>query len=203
MDILSIFKSIASFIDWGKVFLYLLYTILGGIGSFVGWVVLSYNSLVNVRRRADEAYANIETQLKRRNDLIPNLVESVKGYASHERELLEKVTAARSQVVNAQTPQDKAPAENAISGLLKSLFAVAENYPDLKANQNFLELQRQLDEVEGAIQADRRGYNEAVRELNVKMESVPLNFVAKFFRFKKAEFTSIPEEEKKVPKVRF
>src|SRR3989337_3468246 len=112
MDILSIFKSIASFIDWGKVFLYLLYTILGGIGSFVGWVVLSYNSLVNVRRRADEAYANIETQLKRRNDLIPNLVESVKGYASHERELLEKVTAARSQVVNAQTPQDKAPAEN-------------------------------------------------------------------------------------------
>jgi len=200
MDIISFIRS---FVDIEKLLLYILYTILGGLGSFVGWVVWAYNSLISVRRRADEAYANIETQLKRRNDLIPNLIETVRGYASHERELLEKVTAARSQVVNAKTPQEGASAENALSGLLKSLFAVSENYPDLKANVNFLELQRKLAEVEDAIQADRRTYNEAVRELNVKMESVPLNFVAVFFRFKKAEFIAISEEEKKVPQVRF
>ncbi len=200
MDIISLVRS---FVDIEKVLLYVLYTILGGLGSFVGWVVWAYNSLVNVRRRADEAYANIETQLKRRNDLIPNLIETVKGYAAHEREVLEGVTNARARALGAGTPQEHMQADNAISGFLKSLFAVAENYPDLKADKNFLELQRKLAEAEDMIQADRRRYNEAVRELNVKMESVPLNFVAIFFRFKKAEFIAIPEEEKQVPRVRF
>ncbi len=200
MDIISLLKSV---INFEKLLLYVLYAILGGIGSFVGWVVWAYNSLVSVRRRADEAWANIETQLKRRNDLIPNLVESVRGYATHERELLERVTNARSMLSGASGPQERAGLENQISGFLKTLFAVAENYPDLKANQNFLDLQRKLAEVEDAIQADRRRYNEAVRELNVKMESVPLNFVASFFRFKKAEFIAIPAEEKRVPQVKF
>lgn len=200
MDIITILKS---FIDFEKVLLYILYTILAGFGSFVGWVVWAYNSLVGVRRRADEAYANIDTQLKRRNDLIPNLVESVRGYAAHERGLLESVTNARSNLMSAKTPAERAAAENEFTGLLKSLFAVAENYPALKANQNFLDLQHKLAEIEGAIQQDRRAYNEAVRELNVKMESVPLNFVAIFFRFKKADFLAIAEEEKKVPQVRF
>lgn len=200
MDIISILKS---FINFEKLFLYVLYTILAGFGSFVGWVVLAYNSLVSVRRRADEASANIEVQLKRRNDLIPNLVESVRGYAAHERGLLESVTNARSNMMSAKTPEEQARAGGELTGLLKSLFAVAENYPNLKANQNFLDLQHKLAEVEDAVQQDRRAYNEAVRELNVKIESIPLNFVAAFFRFKKAEFFTILEEEKKVPKVSF
>ncbi len=200
MDIISFIRS---FVNIEKLLLYVLYAILGGFGSFVGWVVWAYNSLVNVRRRTDEAYANIGTQLKRRNDLIPNLIETVRGYASHERELLENVTNARSQVINAKTPQEGMSAENALSGLLKSLFAVVENYPDLKANQNFLELQRKLAEVEDAIQNERRLYNEAVRELNVKTESVPLNFVAIFFRFKKGEFLEVSESDKEVPRVKF
>ena len=200
MDIFSFLKSV---INFEKLLLYVLYAILGGIGSFVGWVVWAYNSLVAVRRRADETYANIETQLKKRFDLIPNLVESVRAYAAHERELLEKVTNARTRIMNAETPGERAGAENEITGFLKSLFAVAENYPNLKANQNFLELQRELSQIENAIQNDRRLYNESVRELNVKIESVPLNFVAIFFRFKKRNFVEASEEEKKVPKVRF
>lgn len=200
MDIISILKS---FINFEKVFLYILYTILAGFGSFVGWLVWAYNSLVQVRRRADEAHANIDVQMKRRNDLVPNLVESVRGYAGHERGLLESVTNARASIMGAQTPAERAVAENEFAGLLKSLFAVAENYPALKANQNFLDLQHKLAEIESAVQQDRRAYNEAVRELNVKMESIPLNFVAAFFRFKKGEFLAIPEEEKKVPKVQF
>lgn len=200
MDVVSFLKS---FINFEKLLLYVIYTILAGFGSFVGWVVWAYNSLVQVRRRADEAYANIETQLKRRNDLVPNLVESVRGYAEHERGALENVTRARTQALGAQTPQGRAEAENMLSNTLKTLFAVAENYPDLKASQNFLELQRKLSDIEDAIQQDRRAYNEAVRELSVKIESIPLNFVAIFFRFKKGEFIKIAEEEKKVPKVRF
>ena len=200
IDIISLLKS---FINFEKLLLYIIYAILGGIGSFVGWVVWAYNSLVQVRRRADEAWANIATQLKRRSDLIPNLVESVRGYAAHERELLENVTKARSNLMSAGAPEDQLKAENQLSGLLKSLFAVAENYPDLKANQNFLELQRELANIENAIQQDRRLYNEAVRELNVKAESVPLNFVAIFFRFKKAEFIDVSEAERAVPKVKF
>lgn len=200
MDTISFLKQ---FINFEKLLLYALYSILAGLGSFVGWVVWAYNSLVQVRRRADEAQANIEVQLKRRNDLIPNLVESVRGYAEHERGVLENVTRARTQALGASTPKERVAAENLLSGALKTLFAVAENYPDLKANQNFLELQRKLAEVEDAVGHDRRAYNEAVRELNVKIESVPLNFVAIFFRFKKGEFIKIAEEEKKVPKVRF
>lgn len=200
MDILTFLKS---FINFEKLLLYLFYSILAGIGSFVGWVVFAFNSLVNVRRRADEAFANIETELKRRNDLIPNLIETVKGYASHERELLEKVTEARANVVGAKTVGGRVGAENMLTGALKSLFAVAENYPDLKANQNFLELQRELSGTEDRIQTLRRVYNEAVRELNVKIESVPINFVAIFFRFQKRDFLETVEGERKVPKVQF
>ncbi|MEK9180416.1 MAG: LemA family protein [Patescibacteria group bacterium] len=203
MDISSIVKFIVSSVDWGKVFLYLLYAILGGLGSFVGWVVIAYNSLVNVRRRADEALANVKTQLKRRYDLIPNLVESVRAYATHEKEVFEKVTEARTRAMNAGTAAEEAQAENVFTGALKSLFAVAENYPQLRASENFMELQRALADAEDKIQEARRAYNEAARELNVKAESVPLNFVATFFRFKKADFFDIAEAEKEAPKVKF
>lgn len=200
MDILNF---LGSFINFEKLFLYFFYSILAGFGSFVGWIVFAYNSLVNVRRRADEAFANIETELKRRNDLIPNLIETVKGYASHERELLQKVTEARANVVGAKTVAERVGAENILTGALRSLFAVAENYPDLKANQNFLELQRELSGTEDRIQALRRAYNEAIRELNVKIESVPINFVAMFFRFQKRDFLEAAEGERTVPRVKF
>ncbi|MDO8600367.1 MAG: LemA family protein [bacterium] len=200
MEIISFLKN---FINFEKLFLYIFYTILAGFGSFVGWFVLAYNSLVQTRRRADEALANVGTQIKRRFDLIPNLTETVKGYAEHERAVFEKVTEARSRVAGAQTVAEYQDAENMMTGLFKSLFAVAENYPNLKANQNFLQLQRELAEAENRIQEARRVYNETVRELNVKTESIPFNFVATFFRFKKADFFEITESEKEVPKVQF
>jgi len=200
MDVISILKN---FINFEKLLLYILYAVLAGLGSFVGWVVWAYNSLVQVRRRADEALANVGTQIKRRFDLIPNLAETVKGYAAHEREVFEKVTEARSQIYGAKNVSEIQGAENMITGALKSLFAVAENYPDLKASTIFLELQRELSEAENRIQEARRVYNEAAREMNVKAESVPLNFVAVFFRFKKADFFEIQEHEKEVPKIKF
>ncbi|MDP3696682.1 MAG: LemA family protein [Candidatus Taylorbacteria bacterium] len=186
-----------------KLLLSLLWTVLGALGSLVGWVVYAYNTLVNARRRADEALANVGTQIKRRYDLIPNLAETVKGYASHEREVLEKVTQARSFVAGAKTVTEYQQADNMITGALKTLFAVSENYPDLKASQNFLELQGELAETENRIQEGRRVYNEAVRDVNVKIESIPINFVAVFFRFKKADFFEITAAEKEVPKIKF
>lgn len=200
MDIINVLKN---FINFEKLILYILYAILGGLGSFVGWVVFAYNSLVGVRRRADEAFANVEAALKRRHDLIPNLVESVRGYASHERGLLQRVTEARSSAMGAKTVAEHAQSENMLTQALKSLFAVAESYPDLKANQNFLELQRELAEVENQIHGVRRTYNEAVRELNVKAESIPLNFVAIFFRFKKGDFFEVTAAEREAPRVKF
>lgn len=200
MEFIGLIKNV---INIEKLLLYLFWAVLGGLGSLVGWFVFAYNTLVNLRRRADEALANVGTQIKRRYDLLPNLAETVKGYASHEREVFEKVTQARSFATGAKTAGEYAQADNMITGALKTLFAVSENYPDLKANQNFLELQRELAEAENRIQEARRVYNEAAREVNVKIESIPTNFVATIFRFHKADFFEITEIEKEVPKIKF
>lgn len=162
-----------------------------------------YNGLIKLRNRVDEAWSDISVQLKRRHDLIPNLVSTVKGYASHERELFEKVTEARAKAISAKDPKEQAEAENALSGTLKSLFAVAEAYPDLKANQNFLELQRELSDTENKIQASRRFYNGNVRDFNTKIQVFPNNFMAGMMGFKKYDFFETEEGEKAVPEVKF
>lgn len=152
-----------------------------------------YNALIRRRNRAGEAWSDIEVQLKRRYDLIPNVVETVKGYMGHEREVFEKVTQARTQAMGAQTAQDHAQAENVLTNTLKTLFAVAENYPDLKANANFLDLQRELADTENKIQAARRFYNGNVRDLNTLIESFPSNIVAGMFGFKQKEFFDLDD----------
>lgn len=161
----------------------------------VGLVVGIYNSLVTLRVRVEEAWSDITVQLKRRADLIPNLVDTVKGYAKHEREVFERVTEARSAVVNAtnEGPEATAQAENMFEGALKSLFAVAEAYPDLKANQNFLQLQQELVDTEDKIQASRRFYNGGVRDLNTKIEMFPSNIIAGMFNFVKKEFFEVDD----------
>jgi len=166
-------------------------------------VISIYNSLVTLRQRTEESWSDIDVQLKRRYDLIPNLVETVKGYATHEKELLENVTKARNVAMGANSLEDKAQAENMLSGTLKSLFAVSENYPDLKANQNFIELQRELSDTENKIQASRRFYNSTVMTLNTKIETVPSNLIASMFGFIKKEYFEIEEQEKEVVKVQF
>jgi LemA protein len=182
----------------------LLWIILIGIvvvGVFLLW---AYNSLIRQRNQVEEAWSDIDVQLKRRHNLVPNLVETVKGYATHEREAFESVTQARAQALGAQTPAEQAKAENGLTSTLKSLFAIAENYPDLKANVNFLELQRELSDTEDKIQAARRFYNGNVRDFNTTVESVPTNLVAGMFNFKKREFFELDDEEaRSVPKVEF
>lgn len=181
-----------------------LYIIIGVIIVMAFWLAMSYNGFVRLKNRAREAWSDIDVQLKRRHDLIPNLVETVKGYATHERELFEKVTQARAAAISAQGIAQKAQAENALSDTLKSLFAVSENYPDLKASQNFLELQKELRDTEDKVQAARRFYNANVRDLNTKVESFPDNIVAGWFRFKKMEFFELEDAtEKEAPKVNF
>ncbi len=180
-----------------------LYAIGGIILLIILWVILAYNSLISLRNRTKEAWSDIDVQLKRRYNLIPNLVDTVKGYASHEKELLEKVTQARAQAINAQTVEEQSQAENALSSTLKSLFAVSENYPDLKASANFLELQRELRDTEDKIQAARRFYNGNVRDLNTKIETFPSSIIASVFSFKKKDFFEIEEEAKSLPKVNF
>ncbi len=168
------------------------------------WVIFTYNRLISFRNRAKEAWSDIDVQLKRRYNLIPNLVETVKGYAAHEREIFEKVTQARAQAMGAQGLKEKGEAENALSSTLKSLFAVAENYPDLKASTNFLELQRELRDTEDKIQAARRFYNTNVRDLNTKIESFPTNVIASLFNFKSMEFFQVEESAvREVPQVKF
>jgi LemA protein len=152
------------------------------------WFVFAYNRFVRLITRAKEAWSDIEVQMKRRYDLIPNLVSTVKGYAAHESTAFENVTKARALAIGAQNIEEKGKAENMLSGALKSLFAVAEAYPDLKANQNFLELQRELSDTENKIQAARRFYNTNVRDLNIATDTFPSNFVAKMFGFAKMEF---------------
>ncbi len=168
------------------------------------WVIAAFNGLVTLKNRAKEALSDIDVQTKRRYDLIPNLVETVKGYAAHEKELFEKVTQARATAISAQGLSNKAEAENALSGTLKSLFAVAENYPDLKASTNFLSLQNELTDTEDKIQAARRFYNTNVRDLNIKIESFPANLIANSFGFKEMEmFQTASEAEKQPVAVKF
>ncbi len=152
------------------------------------YVIVTYNGLVRLRNRIENAWAQIDVQLRRRYDLIPNLVETVKGYAAHERNTLEAVTQARANAINAQGPVDQARAENMITGALKSLFAVSEAYPDLKANQNFLALQEELSGTEGRISYARQYYNDAVLRLNTKIQSFPSNILAGMFGFKEHEY---------------
>jgi len=159
------------------------------------WFVASYNGFITLRNRAKEAWADIEVQLKRRYDLIPNLVSTVKGYASHESQAFEKVSQARSQAMQASTPAQKGEAENQLSGTLKSLFAISEAYPELKANTNFLELQRELSDTENKIQASRRFYNGQVRDLNTKIEHFPGTIVAGMFHFAKMDFFDLGDND--------
>jgi len=169
------------------------------------WAIGTYNSFVRLRTHKDEAWADIDVQLKRRYDLIPNLVSTVKGYASHEEGVFTKVTEARTMAMNAGTIEGQAQAENMLTGALKSLFAVSENYPDLKANQNFLELQRELSDTENKIQAARRFYNGNVKALNIRVETIPSNIIAKIAKVEKAEFFELEEssEERQNIKVDF
>ncbi|MEX2028931.1 MAG: LemA family protein [Candidatus Paceibacterota bacterium] len=166
------------------------------LGVLILWAVFVYNSFISLRTRAEEAWADIEVQLKRRYDLIPNLINTVKGYATHESSVFENVTRARGQAMGAQGPTvEHAQAENMLTGALKSIFALAEAYPDLKANTNFLELQRELSDTENKIQAARRFYNTNVRDLNIKTESFPSNIIAKMFNFSQKEFFDLPDDD--------
>jgi LemA protein len=173
------------------------------IAVIVLWIVAVFNGLIRLKNRTDEAWSDIDVQLKRRHDLIPNLIEAVKGYAAHEKGLFEKVTEARAKAISAQGIEEKGKAENMLSGTLKSLFAVAENYPQLKANENFLQLQTELSDTENKIQAARRFYNGNVRDLNIKIETFPSRIIAGMLGFKKHEFFAADESEKAVPQVKF
>jgi LemA protein len=166
----------------------IIYILLGVVVLAVLWGIFSYNRFVTLVQRAKEAWADIDVQLKRRYDLIPNLVETVKGYATHEKGVFENVTTARSAAMGASTPAQKGAAENMLSGALKNLFAVAEAYPDLKANQNFLALQTELSDTENKIQAARRFYNANVRDLTTGLQSFPGNVIAGMFSFEKMEY---------------
>lgn len=180
------------------------YIILGIIVVVLFFAVGIYNSLIGLKNKVAEAWADIETQLKRRYDLIPNIVETVKGYASHEKDTFEKITKARSMAMSAGTPEAKAEAENMLTGTLKSLFALAENYPQLQANQNFLDLQQTLKEVEEHLQLSRRYYNATVRDFNTKIEVFPNNLFVGLFNFQKREFFEVERaEERENVKVSF
>ena len=172
-----------------------LYILLGVVALLVLWAVFAYNRFITLVQRAKEAWADIDVQLKRRYDLIPNLVETVRGYMKHEAGTLEKVTRARTAAMDAGGVAEKGKAENFLSETLKSLFAVAEAYPDLKANTNFLELQRELSDTENKIQAARRFYNGNVRDLNTAIQSFPGNIIASMFRFMEREFFELGEGE--------
>ncbi len=177
--------------------------ILAVIILFGLYLWFTYNNLVTLRERIREALSSIDVQLKRRTDLIPNLVESVKGYAKHEKEVFENVTKARASLMQATTPGQKATANNALGETLKSLFAVAENYPDLKASQNFMELQTELSDTENKIAYSRQFYNATVLEYNTKIKSFPALLIANQFGFTVEEFFEIPESDKASVKVQF
>src|SRR3989344_3855999 len=182
-----------------------IFIVLAIILVIIFWIVFAYNSFIRFINRAKEAWADIDVQLKRRYDLIPNLVNTVKGYAKHESSAFENVTKARAMAMGlsaqagAGSLVEKGQAENMLTGALKSIFAVAEAYPDLKANQNFLELQRELSDTENKIQAARRFYNVVVRDLNTKVESFPNNIIASSFHFAKMEFFELEESAAKGP----
>ena len=172
-----------------------LWIILGVVAVIAIFVWATYNNLVTLRVRVDEAWSDINVQLKRRLDLIPNLVETVKGYANHESGVFQAVTEARANVINANGVKETAAAENQFEGALKSLFAVAESYPDLKANTNFLDLQRELVDTEDKIQGSRRFYNSGVTSLNTKIQTFPANVVAGMFGFKNRDFFEVEASE--------
>lgn len=182
-----------------------LYIVLGLVVILIFAVIAIYNKLIRLRNTVKSSWSDINVQLKKRYDLVPNLVETVKGYAAHEKSVFEKVTAARSTAMQAVSPADKARAENMLGDTLKSLFAVAEAYPELKASANFTQLQTQLQELENNIEYARRYYNAVVRDYNITIESVPSNIVASLGKFKQEEFFELdePEVERKPVKVSF
>jgi LemA protein len=180
--------------------------ILGGIILFLLLLFgLLYNKLVKLRNAVRSSWSDIDVQLKKRFNLVPNLVETVKGYASHEKSLFEEVTKARSKAMESNTTQESAASNNQLTGMLSKLFAVVENYPDLKANTNFLQLQQQLQEVEDTIERSRRYYNAVVRDYNTAVESVPTNIIASMFNFRQEEFFQLddPRSERQAPKADF
>lgn len=173
-----------------------LYVLLGLVAVVVLYVIFTYNALVALRVRVNEAWSGIEVHMKERYNLIPNLIETVKGYAKHEAETLEKVVRARTEAFDSHgTPSEQANAENILTGALKSLFALAESYPDLKANQNFMELQSELSKIEEKIQNARRYYNGVVRDNNTKVDQFPSNLVASTMNFTKAEFFELDDAD--------
>lgn len=165
------------------------------LGVLVLWFVFSYNSFVTLKTRVEEAWADIEVQLKRRYDLIPNLVSTVKGYASHESTAFEKVTQARAEAMSAKTMGEHSKGEAMLGGAISGIFGIAEAYPDLKANTNFLELQRELSDTENKIQAARRFYNTNVKEINIKVMQFPSNLIASMFNFSKMEFFDLADDD--------
>ena len=181
----------------------LLYILIGAGVLLVLYLIATYNGLVVLKTRIKEAFSGIDVQLKRRSDLIPNLVETVKGYAKHEKGVFTEVTKARSALMSAKSPAEKAEANNMLTGALKSLFAVAEAYPDLKASENFKDLQRQLGDTEDKIAYSRQFYNSNVLDYNTKVQTFPSNMVANMFGFKGEEFFAANEEERKKVDVKF
>jgi LemA protein len=177
--------------------------ILGILVVIAFFLVAMYNQLVQLRVRTDSAWSDVDVQLKRRHDLIPNLVETVKGYAAHEKGTFENIAKYRSMAMQATTPADKAQAENQLTGALKSLFAVAENYPQLKANDEFLQLQASLSQTEDSIQNSRRYYNAVVRDLNTRVQSFPTNILAGMFGFQQRQFFETAAAEREPVAVKF
>ncbi|NPV14567.1 LemA family protein [candidate division WOR-3 bacterium] len=173
------------------------------VGLLVLFFIGTYNMLVQSRNRVQNGWHQIDVQLKRRIDLIPNLVETVKGYAAHERAIFEKIAEARQQAIGAKGPAEAAKANNQLSETLKTLFAVVENYPDLKANQNFLKLQEELAHTENKISFARQFYNDVVMDYNNRVQMFPSSIIAGMFGFKPAEFYTVPDTEREAPKVQF
>jgi len=176
-----------------------LIVVIAIVAFMIIFVIGVYNGLITLRNRCDNAWAQVDVQLRRRYDLIPNLVETVKGYAKHEREVFQKVTEARAKAIDAGTVKEQGEAENMLSGALKSLFAVVENYPDLKANQNFLMLQEELAGTEGKIAYARQFYNDNVMKFNLKQQVFPSNIIANMFNFNEKEYFEIEEPEARRP----
>lgn len=182
----------------------ILWVILGLGVLLVFFIIGVYNGLIKLKNLTQEAWSDIDVQLKRRYNLIPNLVNTVKGYAAHEKEVFQKVTEARARAMGAKNPEETAEAERGLSGALKTLFAVAENYPELKANDNFLKLQEDLTDTENKIEAARRFYNGNVRDYNTRQEVFPYSIIAKTFGFTKQQFFQTEnEEEREAPEVKF
>ena len=184
--------------------LVILAVLVGGVLLFLLWVAGAYNALIRLRNQLENAWAQIDVQLKRRHDLIPNLVETVKGYAAHERRTLENVIQARNMAVAAKGVSERAEAENFLTGTLKSLFAIAEAYPNLKADQNFLRLQEELTSTENKVAFSRQFYNDSVMNFNTRIEMFPTNIIAGIFNFTRREFFEVKAEAERVaPQVKF